>query len=318
MNYSHKRYWEPTTFQAVTSSVSVGVLSTALWQPLDLVKTRIQQRAEGIGIRQVGPYAGYNPNKVFRESHAQGLGMRGLYAGLDSALLARGSYLLTRNLVYKVLYDRFKPKKASNDLTSREKAVLGSIAGAAGAIVSNPFEVALIRQQCDGALAPERRRNYTSFLDAYGKISAGSQGGLGLMKGVIPSIHRSIALNMSMSVPYNHINEWMFNRFGDTHANRPIALVFGALVAATVALPFDNIKTRLQYTFSDPAKNRLNYTGFIDCARKVFLHESWTGFYPGYFVYFVRTYLYGITTIYAMDLVTNRWKRKAGLKPKFI
>ncbi len=46
-----------------------------------MVKTRIQVRAEGIGIRQLGIYAGYNPNKIFREIHAQGNGMKGLYAG---------------------------------------------------------------------------------------------------------------------------------------------------------------------------------------------------------------------------------------------
>jgi len=46
-----------------------------------MVKTRIQQRAEGIGIRQLGHYGGYNPNKVFREIHAQGNGMRGLFQG---------------------------------------------------------------------------------------------------------------------------------------------------------------------------------------------------------------------------------------------
>lgn len=318
MNYSNKRYWEPTTFQAITSSVSVGVLATALWQPLDLVKTRIQQRAEGIGIRQVGPYAGYNPNKIFREVHSQGLGMRGFYAGLDAALLARGSYLFTRNLVYKVIYDRVKPVKPSNDLTPREKAVLSAFAGSIGAIVSNPFEVVLIRQQCDGALAPERKRGYASFFDAYSKIAAGPQGGLGLMRGVVPSILRAIVLNASISFPYNHSNEWMFNHFGDNYANRPIALAIGALVGATLSLPFDNLKTRLQYAFSDAAKNRLNYAGTIDCARQVFIHEAWTGFYAGYYVYIVRTFLYGLTTIYAMDFVTNRWKRQAGLKPKFI
>lgn len=316
MNYSYKRYWEPSTTQALASSVSVGVLSTALWYPLDLVKTRIQQRAEGIGIRQIGLQAGYNPNKIFREVHAQGLGMKGLYAGLDSALLGRSVYLFTRNLVYKVIYDRFKPAKASNDLTGREKAVIGAIAGTIAAIVSNPFEVALIRQQTDGALPLERRRNYGSFVDAYAKIT--NEGGLAIMKGVVPAIWRSIALNISMSGPFNYFNEAMFNCFGDTDANGPIALIPAALFGTAVALPFDNIKTRLQYAFPEPGQNRLNYQSFIDCARKVILFEEWTGFYPGFYAYFVRTYFYGLTTILAMDYLTSRWKRKAGLKPKYI
>lgn len=317
MNYSHKRYWEPSTFQALSSSVTVGLLATALWHPLDLVKTRIQQRAEGIGIRQLNYYAGYNPNKIFRETHAQGLGMKGLYAGIDSALLSRSVYLLTRNLVYKAIYDKIKPKKATNDLTTREKAVLSSFAGAVGAIVSNPFEVALIRQQCDGALAPERRRNYASFFDAYAKITA-EQGSFALFKGVVPSILRAIALNSSISVPYNYYNEAMFNCFGDTEANRPIALAIASIFATAVVLPFDNIKTRYQFAFPDTAMNRINYGSLADCVKKVCLIEGWQGFFVGYYAYAVRTFFYGLTTIYTMDILTTRWKKQAGLKGKYL
>jgi len=318
MNYAHKRYWEPSITQDILSSVSVGVLATALWQPLDMIKTRIQQRAEGIGIRQLGHYAGYNPNKVFREIHEQGHGMRGLYAGFDSALLGRGVYLFTRNLVYKIIYDRFKPVKPSNDLTANEKSLIAAISGAVAAIVSNPFEVVLIRQQVDGAFPPERRRNYKSFFDGYNRIVSQENGTIGLMKGVFPSILRSIALNISISAPFNIINECMWNCFGDTYVNRPIALVFGALSATFFALPFDNIKTRLQFASTDPAQNRINYEGAIDCGRKILLIESWQGFYVGFYAFFVRMYLYGITTILAMDYITTRWKKKAGLKPKYI
>lgn len=317
MNYSYKRYWEPSTVQALSSSVSVGLLATALWHPLDMVKTRIQQRAEGIGIRQIGIYAGYNPNKVFREIHAQGNGMKGLYAGIDSALLSRGIYLFTRNLVYKVIYDRIKPKKASNDLTPKEKALLAAFAGSVGAIVSNPFEVTLIRQLTDGALAPERRRNYGGVFDAYSKISS-AEGGFGLMRGVLPSIYRAIALNISISGPYNFFNEAMYNCFGETEANRPVALILASVPATLVTLPFDNIKTRLQYAFADPAQNRLNYNGFVDCARKIFMFEGWQSFFVGSYAYYTRTLLYGLTTIYTMDIINDRWKRKAGLKGKYL
>jgi len=51
MQYSHKRFWEPTPSQVFVSSLSVGALATTLTYPIDVVKTRIQQRAEGIGIR---------------------------------------------------------------------------------------------------------------------------------------------------------------------------------------------------------------------------------------------------------------------------
>jgi len=52
---------------------------------------------------------------------------------------------MVRNLIYKVLYDHNKPKKAHNDLTIREKSILAGCAGGVAAVVSNPFEVAMVR-----------------------------------------------------------------------------------------------------------------------------------------------------------------------------
>lgn len=54
--------------------------------------------------------------------------------------MARSSFLLVRNTVYKILYDLLKPKKITNDLNAKEKGVLGGVAGVVGAIASNPFE----------------------------------------------------------------------------------------------------------------------------------------------------------------------------------
>jgi hypothetical protein len=45
-----------------------------------------------------------------------------------------------------------KPLKPSNDLTSREKAVISGGAGALAAFLSNPFELIMVRQIADGGL----------------------------------------------------------------------------------------------------------------------------------------------------------------------
>jgi len=46
----------------LSTSLSIGAIGTALVHPLDLIKTRVQIRAEGVGIRQYGIQAGYNPH----------------------------------------------------------------------------------------------------------------------------------------------------------------------------------------------------------------------------------------------------------------
>ncbi len=51
--------------------------------------------------------------------HSLGGGMLGFYQGFEANLLSRLGYLAIRNTLYKVLYDSFKPVKATNDLTSK-------------------------------------------------------------------------------------------------------------------------------------------------------------------------------------------------------
>lgn len=46
------------------------------------------------------------------------------------------------------------------------KIGFGVIAGAIGAFVGTPAEVALIRMTADGRLPPEKRRNYKNVIDA--------------------------------------------------------------------------------------------------------------------------------------------------------
>jgi solute carrier family 25 oxoglutarate transporter 11 len=72
MNYSYKRYWEPSTTQVVGLSLAANAVSTAVTYPLEFVKTRSQVRTEGVGLRGKNLYMGINPNKVFREIHATG------------------------------------------------------------------------------------------------------------------------------------------------------------------------------------------------------------------------------------------------------
>jgi len=316
MNYSYKRYWEPTTTQALTSSVIIGAIATTITYPIDVVKTRIQQRAEGIGIRQYNFAAGYNPNKVFRELHETGIGLRGIYHGIETALIGRSAYLLIRNFIYKTIYDRTKPVKPTNDLTHKEKACIAGFAGGAATLFTNPIDVVLTRQQVDGAYKPENRRNYTNFIEGYRKVSA-EGAGAGLYKGVTANVLRAILLNTSLSYPYNDLNERMWYTFGDMFINRPFALFIASVVGTLVTLPFDTVKTRMQIAFSDPALNRINYANFRDVWKRIYVNEGTASIFAGFNAYFIRVFLYSLTTIYAMDLVTNRWKRKANLKPEY-
>lgn len=48
---SYARYWEPNILQSVGLSLFAGSLATAATYPIDYIKTVIQYRSEGIGLR---------------------------------------------------------------------------------------------------------------------------------------------------------------------------------------------------------------------------------------------------------------------------
>jgi hypothetical protein len=92
---------------------------------------------------------GYNPFRVLREMHSTGGGMTQFYGGYSANLIGRLQYLFIRNSLYKIIYDRVKPAKATNDLTIREKMFLSGTVGGIAAITNTPFSVISIRQMID-------------------------------------------------------------------------------------------------------------------------------------------------------------------------
>ena len=80
-------------------------MAQLITQPAEFVKVRTQVRAEGVGLLGKKHYMGINPNKVFREVHETGGGIRGFFYGFEAALYGRVLYLFLRNFLYKVVYD---------------------------------------------------------------------------------------------------------------------------------------------------------------------------------------------------------------------
>jgi len=116
-------------------------------------------------------YAGYNPFAVYNQLNAAGYTTKVLWTGFQAGFISRMGGLFIRNLVYKSIYDRVKPKKPTNDLTYDEKKLLAGFAGACGAIFANPFEIIMVRQISDVGRPAEFRRNYVGVGEAYSAIA---------------------------------------------------------------------------------------------------------------------------------------------------
>jgi hypothetical protein len=99
---------------------------------------------------------------------------------------------------------------AANDgkpLPLYQKALCGLTAGAIGASVGNPADLALIRMQADATLPEAHRRHYKNAFHALTRIIK-DEGVLALWKGAGPTVVRAMALNMGMLASYDQSVEF--------------------------------------------------------------------------------------------------------------
>ncbi len=48
---TYKRFWEPSYIQAISLSLFAGAVATTISHPIEFIKTVIQFRSEGVGLR---------------------------------------------------------------------------------------------------------------------------------------------------------------------------------------------------------------------------------------------------------------------------
>ncbi|GJN02263.1 hypothetical protein PR202_ga19596 [Eleusine coracana subsp. coracana] len=110
-----------------------GMLATCVIQPIDMVKVRIQ-----LGEGSAGQVT---KNMLANE------GLRSFYKGLSAGLLRQATYTTARLGSFRVLTNKAVEKNDGKPLPLIQKAFIGLTAGAIGACVGSPADLALIRMQ---------------------------------------------------------------------------------------------------------------------------------------------------------------------------
>merc|ERR1719402_330420 len=119
-------------------------------------------------------------------------GFSTLYTGLSAGLLRQATYTTTRLGIYTWLFETLSsPDGAPPGFFM--KAALGMTAGATGAFIGTPAEVALIRMTSDGRLPADQRRGYTSVFNALARITK-EEGLLTLWRGSTPTVARAMVV----------------------------------------------------------------------------------------------------------------------------
>ncbi len=109
-----------------------------------------------------------------------------------------------------------------------------------------------------------------------------------MWKGATPTVVRAMALNLGMLVSYDESKERLEKVFPNNSTFVWImASTISGGIAATMSLPFDNVKTKLQKMTQNP-DGTMPYKGLVDCAMKTASREGITGFWAGLPTYVVR------------------------------
>ncbi len=279
-----------------------GMIATTVIQPIDFLKVQIQVRSE-MGSKDL------NPLKIAKEIYSsEGRSYRVFYRGLDSALLRQLFYTSTRlGLFYNIKDYLVKKNKREPNLFENTAASLFS--GAVGSIVGNPADLALIRMQSDNNLPLSERRNYKNVFDAIIRIVR-EEGVSTLWRGSTPTVVRAMVMNFSLLVPFEAVKKQLVPYVADNKYRSILASLVAGGCASFFALPFDNIKTKLQ-KMKVGADGKMPYKGVFDCIRVSARNEGIAKLWVGLNTFYVRVAPHAI-----ISLVVNDLLRQLALKQK--
>eukprot|EP01137_Pigoraptor_chileana_P000166 Opistho-2@35863 len=291
---------EPKSVKFLFGGLS-GMGASLVVHPLDVVKNRMQVSGEGTTKRE------YKTSFHALGSIARKEGPRALYAGLTASLLRQATYTTTRLGVYTVFIEEFT-KEDGEPPSFLAKAAFGVAAGALGAIVGTPPDLALIRMAVDGRLPLAQRRNYHNVFDALRRIVA-EEGVVNLWRGCFPTVLRAMVLNAAQLASYSQAKEYFVSRYQldpdhiGTHA--AASMISGFLAAAT-SCPVDLAKTRIQNT-----KTGENYSGVMDVWHRCIKGEGFASLWKGFTPYYLRQGPHTLLTFIILEQLSMIYRKNA-------
>ncbi|KAJ3186083.1 hypothetical protein HDU85_001001 [Gaertneriomyces sp. JEL0708] len=294
---------QKSTWQVIQPFVTGGLggmIATAIIQPVDMVKVRMQLAGEGMKNVNLHPFQ--TAAEIIRRER-----FTSLYRGLSAGLLRQATYTTARmglfNTFLAVAKDHNSSTKGTSQVTLTQRAIAGLAAGGLGAIVGTPADLALVRMQADGVLPVGKRAHYTGVGNALVRITR-EEGFLKLWQGCTPTVARAMALNLGMLTTYSQAKTEFDRLYRPGYVSNLGASAVAGFFASALSLPFDFVKTRLQKQRPDAVTGKVPYSGTIDCAVKVVQREGPLAFYRGFPVYYLRIAPHAMLTLLIADALT--------------
>jgi len=201
-----------------------GTCSTLLFQPLDLVKTRIQQvRGNPSMLREF--------KKIIVCEKVTGL-WQGVRPSLIRTVPGVGVYFSCMHTVKMTLY--------AGTPTPTQSLMVGALARTLAGCIMIPVTVVKIR--CEAG-----SMEYKGIVKALRSIN-GSEGVRGLTKGLLPTLFRDVPFSGMYLMFYEKLKVHCNNLTPYQHINHFCCGIGAGVLGSLVTQPADVIKTRLQLT----------------------------------------------------------------------
>ena len=257
----------PTSRDHLVAGLAAGFVSTVVFYPLELIKTRMQVEETRNGAYRtiLGSF-----QRVLKQE-----GVTGLYKGLTPAVLAScgswGGYFYLYEMAKKRKLTKRNDSSSSGDLcggdnklNSVDHLLAGFEAGVVLALLFQPLWLAKTRMALQGsqagtspsATSVNGTRPYNGMIDALVTIVK-EEGVMGLYKGVVPAL----CLTSHGAVQFAAY-EWLKRFFENIRANSKrgstteiilqpavVSMFTGAaakILASTMTYPYQVIRSRLQ------------------------------------------------------------------------
>ncbi|KAK6478020.1 mitochondrial 2-oxoglutarate/malate carrier protein [Huso huso] len=277
-----------------------GMGATVFVQPLDLVKNRMQLSGEGSKTRE------YKTSFHALSSILRNEGLRGIYTGLSAGLLRQATYTTTRLGIYTILFEKMTAVDGTPP-SFLMKALIGMTAGATGAFVGTPAEVALIRMTADGRQPPAQRRGYTNVFNALLRITR-EEGVTTLWRGCIPTMARAVVVNAAQLASYSQSKQALLDTgyFSDNIFLHFCASMISGLVTTAASMPVDIVKTRIQNMRMIDGKPE--YRNGLEVLVKVVRSEGFFSLWKGFTPYYARLGPHTVLTFIFLEQMNKYYK----------
>ncbi|XP_069865869.1 mitochondrial glutamate carrier 1 [Dipodomys merriami] len=268
-----------------------GLIGVTCVFPIDLAKTRLQSQQNGQRM-----YASMSDCliKTIRSE-----GYFGMYRGAAVNLT-----LVTPEKAIKLAANDFFRHQLSKDgqkLTLPKEMLAGCGAGTCQVIVTTPMEMLKIQLQDAGRIAAQRKILAEAQLASQGGAQPSAEAppaprptAMRLTRDLLRShgiagLYKGLGATLLRDVPFSIVYFPLFanlNQLGRpaSEEKSPFYVSFLAgcaagSMAAVAVNPCDVVKTRLQSL--QRGVNEDTYSGFLDCARKIWRHEGPSAFLKG-------------------------------------